>query len=737
MIYAKLILRNARRSAKDYLIYLVTLIICVTLFYAFLSVSSRSYHPDIGTDYDFSMLSSSMKLMICGITLILLFLIHFVNRYMLRRRQKEFAVLAVMGMEQHTIGWLFFAETMVMGALSIVIGIALGVLCSQFITAMLLSSYGSNYQFTWTLFPDTVLLTVCFFLLSLSVIGIGNIRTIQKTKIITMLYAENQNEPHLKKSRFLPAVTVFYHIMLLWMLFVALMKKHFYYDPRYPFPAQMMFWGNIAIPVIALAWSIVSLIRRKKIKFQTFTAVHCLLALINAAFAASVPSIQHKYRIAGGFQANFQYQVFILADLTFLICGIMYLAGIFLTFYKESSPKHKYRGTNLFFFGQIVSKLQTSSKTMALICLTLVLSIFLFLAAPALGGWASGYLDLRAVYDVQIFTGYNSVYEEEELPQDSYTFVTDFLKERKIPIQSDCTPRLYLPKRADFHSRSKQHFPSVAIALSDYNTLREMLGFAPISLKEQEFTTHWHAAAEDAEKNEILKHASLDTDAGTLTLAAEASHEELMGESLYNSYTAFFYVFPDNVCEKLLAVQKNRYITTKTPLSYEDATELERLFEQTYPYTEDGVDYNIRTRTIQTNSTTAEIFVFQSSMTYGAVVLMVICLTILALQLLYDAPRSHFRFGVLRKMGVDEAERNRLVRRQLALWFGLPVLTAILIAAVLILYFFQSIATQISAYMGFGELLAQIGRIAAILAVLLGCYFVSTWILFQQTSSAE
>ena len=90
-MYAKLVLRNARRSIQDYLVYLLTMTICVTLFYSFLSISSSYYEPDIGTEYDFTMLSDGMKLAICAVTLILLFLIRFVNHYMLRRKQREFA----------------------------------------------------------------------------------------------------------------------------------------------------------------------------------------------------------------------------------------------------------------------------------------------------------------------------------------------------------------------------------------------------------------------------------------------------------------------------------------------------------------------------------------------------------------------------------------------------------------------------------------------------------------------
>ena len=217
-MYAKLVLRNAKRSVKDYLIYIVTMTICVTLFYSFLSISSSYYQPNIGSEYDFTMLSDGMKVAICAVTLVLLFLIRFVNNYMLRRRQKEFAIQSVMGMEQRTIGRLFFAETFVMGMISIVIGIFLGVFCSQFITAMLLTSYGKSYELSWTLFPDTVLLTVCFFIISFVVVGMFNTRTIQKTKIIDMLAADRKNDPELKRGRWIVIAAVLFELFTIWRL---------------------------------------------------------------------------------------------------------------------------------------------------------------------------------------------------------------------------------------------------------------------------------------------------------------------------------------------------------------------------------------------------------------------------------------------------------------------------------------------------------------------------------------
>ena len=736
-MYAKLVLKNAKRSVKDYLVYIVTMTICVMLFYSFLSISSDYYRPDIGSEYNFTILSDGMKAAVCAITLVLLFLIRFVNHYMLRRRQKEFAIQSVLGMEQKTIGRLFFAETFVMGMISIVIGIFLGVFCSQFITAMLLTSYGKSYELAWTLFPDTVLLTVCFFVLSFLAVGLFNTRTIRKTKIIDMLAADRENDPELKKSRWIFVMAVLFELFTVWALAVGIKKVRFYYDIRFAPPVQLMYLGNILFPAIALGWPVLWLFKRKTWNSQKL--IHGLLvcSVLNAIAAVSVPALTNRYYLPLGNGMLRQYLLFALIDLIFFICSLIYLAGSFLIAWKEKSPEHRYKGENLFFFGQIISKLNTTSKTMTLISVTLVLAIFLFIAAPILTGWASGYLDMRSVYDIQIFTRYNNVYDEESLPRDDYEIITDYLAEHGIGTDYDCTFSLYLPRKEDFHRRVKYDFPVAAISLSDYNTIREMLGYEPFSLSEDEFTTQWKTVATEEERDSFLKeHASVMTDAGELTLSGESYFEETIGETVYNSYTDVLYVFPDRVCEKLLPVMRNRYITTLKTIPYESALELERTFSDEYLEIADtGVSYGIRLKTLQVNSTKAGNFVLQASMLYGAVVLMVICLTILSLQQLLDAGKYKYRFSVLRKMGVEEQQIGKLVLKQLGVWFGLPVLVAVIVSVVVIVYFVQMISAEISAYIGLGALMTQMGMTTGILVFLLICYFLSTWILFKRSIS--
>ena len=206
--------------------------------------------------------------------------------------------------------------------------------------------------------------------------------------------------------------------------------------------------------------------------------------------------------------------------MVFLICALFYLCGRWVGAWKGRSPAHRYAGENLFFFGQILSQLRSTSKSMALICLTLLLSLFCFLATPALAGWAEGYLASRSMYDVQISSDYNQVYDPADLPLEEYDLVTQFLEARGIAVEADCTFPLYLPREAQFHQRYKYDFPPVAMALSDYNAVRAMAGYEPIALAPGTFATQWRATAGEEDRSAFLAaHPTLTTDGGTLTLS--------------------------------------------------------------------------------------------------------------------------------------------------------------------------------------------------------------------------
>lgn len=84
-------------------------------------------------------------------------------------------------------------------------------------------------------------------------------------------------------------------------------------------------------------------------------------------------------------------------------------------------------------------------------------------------------------------------------------------------------------------------------------------------------------------------------------------------------------------------------------------------------------------------------------------------------------------------MGVEEKELHTLLLKQLGVWFGIPITVSIVVAMIVIGYFLQSVSTEISAYIGCGALMRQVGIIVGIFALLLSCYFLSTWLLFQRS----
>lgn len=163
MMYAKLALRNVKRSAKDYLIYVITLILSVGLFYGFMSIASPYYNELLPVKINLEILNKAMRIAVPIVALLVVFLISYVNTYMLRRKQKEFAVQTIIGMEQRTVAFIFFVETMIMGAISIILGILLGIGLSQIVGYIVVQSFGVEWQPYLSLFPDTILFTLLFF----------------------------------------------------------------------------------------------------------------------------------------------------------------------------------------------------------------------------------------------------------------------------------------------------------------------------------------------------------------------------------------------------------------------------------------------------------------------------------------------------------------------------------------------------------------------------------------------
>lgn len=277
--------------------------------------------------------------------------------------------------------------------------------------------------------------------------------------------------------------------------------------------------------------------------------------------------------------------------------------------------------------------------------------------------------------------------------------------------------------------------PITAISLSDYNHLLKMAGYDEISLRDHEFTTQWLSITpQDSISAYLEAHKSIKTDGGDLQLADISAHTVDLGEDFYN-FQSVIYIVPDHICNKLTSANTFRYMMADKTISYDIAQEIKSYFENS-SLTDSLVTYNITMRTIEVNDNSAIIFIMQTGLTYSAIILFVTCFTILALQQLSDSGKYKYRFRVLRNMGVEEPHIRKLILKQLAVWFGVPVILALILSGAFLVFLFVGFHMQIAVYIGVQRLVQQLLIVLAILGVLLISYFISTWVLFNKSASA-
>ena len=132
----KISVKNIRKSFKDYAVYFFTLILGVAVFYVFNAIDSQTVMLDVRKNvYDIIKL---MNEMLSGVSVfvscVLGFLIIYASRFLIKRRNKEFGIYLTLGMSKRKISIILFFETLLIGIVSLVVGLFLGAVLSQFMS---------------------------------------------------------------------------------------------------------------------------------------------------------------------------------------------------------------------------------------------------------------------------------------------------------------------------------------------------------------------------------------------------------------------------------------------------------------------------------------------------------------------------------------------------------------------------------------------------------------------------
>ena len=208
MSWYSLAFKNMKKSARDYMVYFLTLILGVSIFYVFNSVGDQSVVKTLSeTSYEMiEIMLILLEGLSVGVAFVLGFLIVYANHFLISRRRKEFGIYFLLGMGKRDVSKILFAETVLVGLFSGGTGIVIGIFTSQFVSILVTKFFDADLSaYTFTVSVGAIIKTIIYFAIIYLVVLILHTINISKVKLIELLYAEKKAEKQIDQK---PAVAV-------------------------------------------------------------------------------------------------------------------------------------------------------------------------------------------------------------------------------------------------------------------------------------------------------------------------------------------------------------------------------------------------------------------------------------------------------------------------------------------------------------------------------------------------
>ena len=173
----KIAWKNMRKSIKDYTIYFFTIVIGVAIFYIFNSLGSQTVMMNVSADTReiIKMMTTIMSGLSVFVSFVLAFLIIYANRFLMKRRNREFGIYLTLGMGKRKVSGILVLETLVVGAFSLVAGLGIGIFASQFMSAFVANMFDADmtrYRFVFS--GDACIKTVICFVIIYGIVILFN-----------------------------------------------------------------------------------------------------------------------------------------------------------------------------------------------------------------------------------------------------------------------------------------------------------------------------------------------------------------------------------------------------------------------------------------------------------------------------------------------------------------------------------------------------------------------------------
>lgn len=193
----KLSLKNISKSIKDYAIYFFTLILGVAIFYVFNAIDDQSVMMKVSstTAEIIKLMTNVLSGVSVFVSIVLAFLIVYASRFLIKRRNKEFGVYLTLGMSKKKISLILFIETLIIGIVSLVVGLGIGFLLSQLMSILVANMFEADLtRFQFVFSTNACIKTLIYFSIMYFVVMIFNTINISKCKLIDLMHSNKKSE---------------------------------------------------------------------------------------------------------------------------------------------------------------------------------------------------------------------------------------------------------------------------------------------------------------------------------------------------------------------------------------------------------------------------------------------------------------------------------------------------------------------------------------------------------------
>ena len=681
----KLSIKNMKKSFKDYAIYFLTLVLGVAIFYMFNSLDSQEAMLQVS-----SSTRDIIKLMVnmlgyvsVFVAVVLGLLIVYANNFLINRRKKEFGIYMTLGMGKWQISKIILFETILVGILSLIAGLIIGIFASQFMSVLVAKMFEADMtEFQFVFSKDACIKTCIYFAVMYVAVMFFNTFTVSKYKLINLLNASKKNEKVKIKN---PIICV--------LIFI--------------------------VSCIMLGWA--------------------------------------YWKVTGDFKSlNTADKILppILMGIVGTVAVFWSLSGFVLKVVQ--SMKNTYlKGTNMFVLRQINNKINTTIVSMSVICLMLFMTISILSVSLALRTTMQRELVKMTPVDLNLYKTVNlpesymkygkEVKTTEAQRADSRITIQETLKNNgldmtllkdviEIPIYAtnDLTMGDFLKNKLQ---SIKLEFPMLAfetaeeiVKISDYNKIASLYGIEQYELKENEYIVLCDFDGIGTIRDRVLADENILEIAGK---EYKSKYNECKSGFIMMSTSHMntgIILVPDS-CNLTDDMKEKQFLVANFNANTdEEKQEIEEIFRSNdsvliQNLNENGLEIDGMTKISIIESSVGVATIVTFIAIYLGIIFLIASSAILALKQLTESSDNKQRYTILRKIGCDEKMINKSLFRQIAIFFGVPLILAIIHSV----FGIQFAIELMSGLASKEDLLPSAVATIIIIGIIYGAYFMATY----------